>query len=72
MHNPKLKHRLYRVNAPTLIVWGDSDGIVTTQYGQAYAKLIPGAQFKVIAKAGHLPHLEQPEEFIRTVVPFIS
>ena len=72
MHNPKLKHRLYRIKAPTLIVWGESDGIVTTKYGEAYAKLIPGAQLKVIAKAGHLPHLEQPDEFVRTVVPFIS
>ena len=72
MHDPKLKHRLYRVKAPTLIVWGESDGIVTTKYAEAYKNLIPGAQLKVIAKAGHLPHLEQAEEFVRTVVPFIS
>lgn len=72
MHNPKLKHRLYRIKAPTLIVWGKSDGIVTTKYGEAYKSLIPGAELKVIANAGHLPHLEQPDAFVRTVVPFIS
>ena len=32
MHNPKLKHRLHRVNVPTLFVRGASDGIVSADY----------------------------------------
>jgi pimeloyl-ACP methyl ester carboxylesterase len=60
MHNPKLKHRLHRIAVPTLLVWGENDGIVTPAYGEAYRKLIPGAEMAVIPEAGHYPHIEQP------------
>ena len=32
MHNPKLNHRLHRVNVPTLFLRGASDGIVSAEY----------------------------------------
>jgi pimeloyl-ACP methyl ester carboxylesterase len=32
--------------------------------------LIPGARFEPIARAGHYPHLEQPQEFARRVLAF--
>ena len=70
-HNPKLKRRLNRVSVPTLFVWGKSDGIVKESYGKAYAKLIKGAKFVSIAKAGHFPHIEQPEAFLKAVKGFI-
>jgi pimeloyl-ACP methyl ester carboxylesterase len=34
--------------------------------------MIPGAEFSVIAKAGHYPHLEQPDEFMRLVRDFLG
>jgi pimeloyl-ACP methyl ester carboxylesterase len=70
LHNPKLARRLHRVRLPTLFVWGENDGIVTPNYGKAYSRMIPGAEFSVIAKAGHYPHLEQPDEFMRLVRDF--
>src|SRR5262245_42635319 len=60
MHNPKLKHRLHRVNVPTLFLRGASDGIVSAEYLERYAALIPQARTETIAEAGHLPHVEQP------------
>ena len=60
MNNPKLKGRLHRVRMPTLMLWGDSDRIVTPAYGKQYAGLIPGASFEPIPHAGHFPHIEQP------------
>jgi len=72
MHNPKLKHRLARIKAPTLLVWGENDGIVTTDYGRAYQALIPGSRLAVIAEAGHYPHIEQPEAFMRQVRGFLG
>jgi pimeloyl-ACP methyl ester carboxylesterase len=72
LHNPKLARRLHRVRLPTLFVWGENDGIVTPDYGKAYSRMIPGAEFSVIAKAGHYPHLEQPDEFMRLVRGFLG
>jgi pimeloyl-ACP methyl ester carboxylesterase len=72
LHDPKLKGRLHRVRIPTLVLWGANDRIVGEGYGRAYAAAIPGAQFDPIARAGHFPHLEQPEEFARRVFAFIG
>ena len=72
MYNPQLKHWLRRIAVPTLVLWGDSDGIVTPDYGRRYAGLIPGAEFALIADAGHHPELEQPQAFIQHVARFVA
>jgi pimeloyl-ACP methyl ester carboxylesterase len=71
MHNPKLKHRLHSISVPTLLIWGERDGIVTTDYGAAYSRLIPGATIAVISEAGHLPHIEQPTAFMKELAKFL-
>jgi pimeloyl-ACP methyl ester carboxylesterase len=72
MHNPKLARRLHRVRLPTLFVWGANDGIVSPDYGKAYSRMIAGAEFSVIGTAGHYPHLEQPDAFMRLVRGFLE
>ncbi len=72
MHNPKLRHRLHRVTAPTLFIRGASDGLVSQSYVDGYAKLIPNARVTTIAAAGHAPQLEQPEEFARVLFAFLE
>jgi pimeloyl-ACP methyl ester carboxylesterase len=71
MHNPRLAYWLRRIAVPTLVLWGASDGIVTPDYGRAYAGLIPGARFALIEQAGHHPEIEPPEEFARHVLEFL-
>jgi pimeloyl-ACP methyl ester carboxylesterase len=72
MHNPKLKHRLHRVNVPTLFLRGASDGIVSAEYLERYAALIPKARTETIAEAGHLPHVEQPAATAAQVLQFLQ
>jgi len=72
MYNPQLRHWLHRIAAPTLMLWGAGDQIVTPDYGRAYAGLIPGAHFEIIAAAGHHPELEQPVAFVEHVARFIA
>lgn len=62
MHDPKLLRRLARVTVPTRVIWGESDRIVTPAYGSAYAGAFGNAAFQLVPKAGHLPHIERPEE----------
>ncbi|MEU4876044.1 alpha/beta fold hydrolase [Streptomyces sp. NPDC021608] len=61
MSDPALRPRLAAVTVPTLVVWGESDGIATPAYGEQYAASFPDARFALVPEAGHLPHLEQPE-----------
>jgi pimeloyl-ACP methyl ester carboxylesterase len=70
MHDPKLKSRLHRIRIPTLFLWGAADHILTEDYGRAYCAAIPGARFETIARAGHYPHIEQPDAFARAVSAF--
>jgi pimeloyl-ACP methyl ester carboxylesterase len=70
LHNPHLRKWLHRITAPTLIIWGDDDQLLPLAYGQAYEKLIPGAQLQVISACGHLPHVEKPQEFTAKVLDF--
>lgn len=72
MYNPQLKHWLGRISTPTLVLWGDHDGVVSPDYGRAYASLIRGAEFELIEGAGHHPEAEQPERFVQAVTRFLS
>jgi pimeloyl-ACP methyl ester carboxylesterase len=70
MHDPKLKSRLHRIRIPTLFLWGSADRILTEEYGRAFCAAIPGARFETIERAGHYPHIEQPDAFARAVFAF--
>lgn len=72
MHNPKLIHRLRRVKAPTLVVWGRQDRLVPLAHGEAYCKAIKGAELKMIDRCGHAPQLERPAEFVALVEEFLA
>jgi pimeloyl-ACP methyl ester carboxylesterase len=60
MHDPGLRRWLHRVRVPTLVVWGQSDGIVAHDYGQRLCQSLPDARFELIPEAGHYPQIEQP------------
>jgi pimeloyl-ACP methyl ester carboxylesterase len=72
MHNPKLKRRLHRIAAPALFMRGESDGLVSQPYLEAYARLLPNARTRTIAAAGHVPQLEQPAAFAAAVLEFLG
>ncbi|MFI2713743.1 alpha/beta fold hydrolase [Micromonospora sp. NPDC018662] len=61
MHDPTLRGRLSRIRVPALLLWGESDRIVTPAYGAAYAAALGDGRLQVVPAAGHLPHLENPQ-----------
>jgi pimeloyl-ACP methyl ester carboxylesterase len=72
MHNPKLRHRLHRINVPTMFMRGASDRIVSAEYLERYAALVPKARIETVAEAGHLPHVEQLEATAAKVMEFLQ
>ena len=70
MHNPKLRGRLHRIRIPALVLWGTADRIVSESYGRAFCAALSRGTFEPVERAGHYPHLEQPEEFARRVLAF--
>ena len=67
-----LKKRLYRVKAPTLLVWGAKDRLVSPAYGEDFQAAIAGSRLEVIKAAGHLPHLEQFEKTQSVITEFLD
>jgi pimeloyl-ACP methyl ester carboxylesterase len=67
-----LHKRLYRLRAPTLLVWGSQDRLVDPAYGPIFADAIVGARLELIDGAGHLPQLEQPEPTIAAIASFLG
>lgn len=70
MVDPTLRDRLTGLETPTLVVWGEADGIAGPGYGRAFAELIPGAEFVLLPDTGHLPQLESPQRLLPVVQDF--
>jgi pimeloyl-ACP methyl ester carboxylesterase len=72
LHNPKLRGRLRRITAPTLIVAGAQDGLVPAVYAETFAAEIPGARLEVIDGAAHWLPFEKPDELTALVRDFVG
>ncbi|HTQ13563.1 MAG TPA: alpha/beta hydrolase [Rhizomicrobium sp.] len=59
-----LSQRLYRIRAKTILVWGDSDRLISPHYAQAFKKGIRGAELVAIPEAGHMVTLEKPDQVL--------
>jgi pimeloyl-ACP methyl ester carboxylesterase len=68
-----LNERLYRIKAPTLLLWGESDRIIPPVYADAFKRLLVGAasvKVQKLAAAGHVLFAEQPQAMIDAIVEF--
>jgi len=67
-----LAKRLHRIAAPTLIVWGHQDRLVTSVYADEFQRAIAGSRVEVLEGAAHMPQLEQPERTLAAVTEFLG
>jgi pimeloyl-ACP methyl ester carboxylesterase len=63
---------LKTINVPTLIITGDEDVLTGVGEAEVMKQNLPGAQMKVISKAGHYSPWEQPEEVGRVLRQFLD
>ena len=66
-----LKKRIHRVKAPTLLIWGAEDRLVSPVYAEEFRRQIAGARVEIVNGAGHAPHLEQPAAVAGLVRDFL-
>ncbi|WP_299293095.1 3-oxoadipate enol-lactonase [uncultured Tateyamaria sp.] len=57
---------------PTLGIAGSEDGATPPDLVRETAALVPGSTFKLIRKAGHLPCVEQPQEYADILTEFLT
>ncbi len=68
--NRRLSKRLYRVTNPVLLVWGESDRLISPAYARAWRDLLPQAQLSIIEEAGHMAPYEKPDQVADAIVAF--
>lgn len=67
-----LSRRIHRVHAPTLILWGESDGLVPASYAEDFRTRIRDARAVILPECGHLPMFERRDEFVALVSEFLA
>jgi len=63
---------LAEITVPTLIIHGEEDQIIPISEAEAMLEAIEDAELTIIADAGHLPNLEQPEPFNDAIMDFLE
>lgn len=66
-----LRRRLYRVAAPTLVLWGRDDRFVPLVYATEFSQALRNAKVCVIDNAGHFPQMEQSRETASQTLAFL-
>ncbi|HEX2812196.1 MAG TPA: alpha/beta fold hydrolase [Sphingopyxis sp.] len=64
--------RLGEIAVPTLLVWGEKDGITSRAHHDEILEAIPGSRLEVVPGAGHLPTVEAPEVVVPLLTDFID
>lgn len=65
------RERVHDIRVPVLVLCGAEDRITQPALSHELARMIPGAQYETVARAGHLSNIERPEEFNALVGGFI-
>jgi 3-oxoadipate enol-lactonase len=66
----QIADRLARVQAPTLVLWGDRDTKTPRPLAEEIVAGIDGARFAVVPDAGHLSNIDNPAAFSAAVAAF--
>jgi pimeloyl-ACP methyl ester carboxylesterase len=63
VHNvePASKEALARITAPTLIMWGEEDGLIPVSSAKWFAGALPKAETVIYPGIGHVPMEELPD-----------
>ncbi|MEB2361797.1 MAG: alpha/beta hydrolase [Bryobacterales bacterium] len=58
------------IRCPVMVVWGNRDSMFSRADQEELAALLPHAYLNVWVDAGHTPHWEDPERFVRELLAF--
>jgi pimeloyl-ACP methyl ester carboxylesterase len=63
-----LERRLWRIEAPALIVWGEQDRFISPVYAEIFREKITNSKVMKIPNTGHLIGLESPQPYAEAVL----
>jgi pimeloyl-ACP methyl ester carboxylesterase len=63
---------LARIQAPTLLLWGEQDGMIPIANAADYLREIPHATLVRLPNLGHVPFEEAPDQSLGPVERFLA
>jgi pimeloyl-ACP methyl ester carboxylesterase len=72
MSRPDSRPGLAAIGCPTLVLVGDADQLTPPAWSEEIAAGVPGTRLVVVAGAGHLSTLDQPERVTEALVAWAS
>lgn len=71
-YDPLAAEDIAKVTVPTLILWGEEDGIIPVEAGRWLAKTLPNNRLVIYPRIGHLPQEEAPAASLGDLVPWLA
>ncbi|MEM6405435.1 MAG: alpha/beta fold hydrolase [Pseudomonadota bacterium] len=62
----------YRYDGKTWVIYGTESDYVLPEYGATLSAYFPGVALHPVVGAGHWVHVDQPQQFIRTLQQFLE
>ena len=66
-----LTDRLWSINVPTTLIWGEADQITPLDVAHQFNRLLPTCELHCIDQCGHAPMMEHPDIVNRLLLDFI-
>lgn len=66
------REQLARISVPTLVLAGSDDKVAPAPVMERMAAKIPGAEYVVLERCGHLGPMDQPDEFNAALLSFLQ
>ena len=67
-----LKRRIHRIQSPALIIWGESDRLVSASYAEDFRSRINDARVVILRECAHMPMFEKRDDFVSLVTEFLT
>ena len=61
-----------KIQASTLLIWGDSDLVIPTRHSKRAVDHIPGARLEVLKNCGHIVQLEAPKRVTQLITDWLE
>ncbi|PHR57982.1 MAG: alpha/beta hydrolase [Robiginitomaculum sp.] len=69
---PDPSNDLAKITAPTLIIWGSDDAVISSTHAELFKAALPNAEINIIADTGHVPHEENPTKTAKVIASFLT
>ncbi len=63
---------LARVQAPTLLLWGERDRMIPPEHAQEYLRALPRSRLALLPDLGHVPFEEDPAAALPALLAFLA